>query len=168
MTELEFTQTVNDTKRIVLAAIRRFLYVEHHHAIDDVAQEVYLRAYKALQKGNLKENSKIRSYLFTIAKNECFRMNKKIERERAKQKRLQEQNVEQYSEISEDFAAFDQVESAIGKIPAVYRSVVRMLFKGYSPKDISKELRLNPGTVKSRTNRGMAFLKIQLGLGQSS
>jgi RNA polymerase sigma-70 factor (ECF subfamily) len=50
MTEAEFTEIVESTKRVVLSAIEKNLYPRFLHAIDDVVQETYLRAYKSLQK----------------------------------------------------------------------------------------------------------------------
>jgi RNA polymerase sigma-70 factor (ECF subfamily) len=50
MTNSDFTEIVNSTKSIVLSAIEKNLAERFFHSIDDVVQETYLRAYKALVK----------------------------------------------------------------------------------------------------------------------
>jgi RNA polymerase sigma-70 factor (ECF subfamily) len=50
MDEKDFTTIINRTKDTVLSAIERYLAARFYSAVDDVAQEVYLRAYKSLSK----------------------------------------------------------------------------------------------------------------------
>ncbi|KPA30808.1 putative terminase, ATPase subunit, gpP-like protein [Leptospira interrogans] len=56
MTESEFAEIVNSTRNTVLSAIEKNLAERFYYAIDDVAQETYFRAYKALKKINSAKN----------------------------------------------------------------------------------------------------------------
>ena len=47
-------------------------------------QETYLRAYKALVNGKFREEAKLSTWLYTIARNEVYRMNEKLLREERK------------------------------------------------------------------------------------
>ena len=48
MDEHVFAKIIGDTKEAVLCAVAKFLYPRFAHAVDDVAQETYLRAYKSM------------------------------------------------------------------------------------------------------------------------
>lgn len=159
MTEREFAEIVNDTKGIVLSAIETHLSNHFSHAIDDVVQETYLRAYRSLVNNTFRDDSKLSTWLYTIAKNECFRMNKKLSREEIKfQKsvemmRLGEQRGSEYSTDRE------LLRELIIQLPEKYRSVMELISLGFSEKAIAEKLNLKRGTVKSRASRGREMLQ---------
>ena len=80
VSEEQFAAIVNETKGIVLAAVRSHLFEHYAHAIDDVVQETYLRAYKSLVKDKFQNKSKISTWLYAIARNESLRMNGKLKK----------------------------------------------------------------------------------------
>ncbi len=166
MTSQDFTRIVAETKRPVLAAIRRYLDLRLSHAVDDVAQEVYLRAYKALTKGKLRDQTKLRSYLYTIARNEALRMNEKYAREEMKSEKLlvlkRDTEALQQS-ASSPLERFDKtVVDAIDTLPEHYANVVKLSLLGFTSKEIVSKLAVKPGTVKSRLSRGLQILRQKL------
>nr|WP_231293371.1 sigma factor [Leptospira sp. serovar Kenya] len=88
MTESEFTEIVSSTREIVLSAIEKNLAERFSYAIDDVAQETYFRAYKALKKDQFRQESKLSTWLYTIARNESLRMNDKLRKEEERAEKL--------------------------------------------------------------------------------
>ena len=54
MTETVFAEIIKETKGVVLSAIEKTLFNRFYHAIDDVAQETYLRAYKSLDRNQFR------------------------------------------------------------------------------------------------------------------
>lgn len=162
---MDFAAIIAETKRPVLAAIRRHLSPRFAYAIDDVAQEVYLRAYRALAKGKLSDANKLRSYLYSIAKNESLRMNFRCERE--------EKKVEKYLNAWRDSmvveetrttqsARASELEKALRQIPPHYAAVVELSLSGFSAAEIVQKLEIRPGTVKSRLSRGLSLLRAKL------
>ncbi|MBV6492236.1 MAG: hypothetical protein LDLANPLL_00229 [Turneriella sp.] len=163
---INFTQIIAETKKPVLAAIRRHLNAQYDSAIDDVAQEVYIRAYKALTQGKLKEPSKLRSYLYTIAKNESLRMNLRLNREEIKAKKFLEEEIERTNPLREIEEPLSEMASRIidelSSIPVHYAQVVELSLLGFSAREIVEKLKIKPGTVKSRLSRGLALLRSRI------
>jgi len=158
MKESEFTEIVNNTKGIVLSAIGNHLAGRFSHSIDDVVQETYIRAYRGLTKKSFRGDSSIESWLYSIARNESLRMNKKLYREEQKF----EKSTENYDEVIEN--NFDSnlevtnLEENIKKLPAKYQSVMNLISQGYSTNEISERLDIKSGTVKSRSFKGRELL----------
>ncbi len=160
MNEQDFTKIVEETKGIVLSAIERYLFFDYYHAIDDVVQETYLRAYKSLENNQFRGDSKFSTWLFTIARNESLRMNQKL----TKYKKITDKIIEieltspaePYAEIDDD--RLNILKNKILYMPSKYQSVFILYFAGKKEKAISEELSISAGTVKSRLHRGKKML----------
>jgi RNA polymerase sigma-70 factor (ECF subfamily) len=159
MTEREFTGFVEETKGIVLAAVRRYLPPGLSHAIDDVAQESYFRAFKSLRAGRFTDDSSRENWIYTIAKNECFRMIEKAGRDNERLKRFVETLAFEKVPLSagmEDEVAF--LREAISSLPEKYRRVFELLVLGFSERQIAEKLAVRTGAVKSRIHRGRELI----------
>ncbi|TGK02812.1 RNA polymerase sigma factor [Leptospira langatensis] len=167
MGEEEFSRFVEGTREIVLAAISRYLYERFAYAIDDVAQETYLRAYKALQKNQFRGDSKLTTWLYTIARNESIRMNENLIREETKAekagKRSKEETrtfaAEKEPDETLDLPTWEKAKIWISNLPDAYKSVIEYYLSGYSEKEIAEALGVPAGTVKSRAARGKEMLR---------
>ncbi len=159
MTNSDFTEIVNSTKSIVLSAIEKNLAERFFHSIDDVVQETYLRAYKALVSGKFREESKLSTWLYAIARNESFRMNEKLMREERKIERAT-------LKIKEETHLHDDTQNQpnllikyLKQIPEKYKTILLHYSEGFSEKEIAEKLSIKQGTVKSRAFRGKEFLR---------
>jgi len=170
MNEEKFTKIVDETKSIVLSAIKKHLFNDYFYAIDDVVQETYIRAYKSLVKNKFKEEAKLSSWLYVIAKNESIRMNKKLKREEERRERYAEKRIKYYAneffynpddEVSRN-ENIRKLKNAIFELPDKYKEVFSLYIKGYNEKQISELLSISRGTVKSRTHRGKEILSNML------
>ena len=161
ITENDFARVVNETKSVVLSAVEKHLSQRHYHAIDDVVQETYLRAYRSLVKNKFRGDSAVTSWLYSIARNESYRMNKKLEREEEKFHKSVDAIGRQDAMIhtDKDHLEVKELVEKIGLLPDKYRSVIKLVSEGYSEKDIAQTLSIKKGTVKSRTSRGREMLK---------
>ena len=98
-----FASIVEETKGVVLKAVRSNLFYEYYYALDDVVQETYIRAYRSLVKNKFKEESKLSSWLFTIARNESIRMNEKLKAGERRREKYVEKNMEYLGRMGEDW-----------------------------------------------------------------
>lgn len=157
MTEAEFTEIVESTKRVVLSAIEKNLYPRFLHAIDDVVQETYLRAYKSLQKKQFEGRSALTTWLYTIARNESIRMNEKLGREDKKIAKLQAEPEREPAPRSDNNS--EDMMGWVKRLPARYMQVIKMYLGGSSEKEIADRLEISPGTVKSRAHRAREMMR---------
>lgn len=158
MEEKEFAEIVSRTKGVVLSAIEKNLASRFFHAIDDVAQETYLRAYKGLLKNQFRGDSSLETWLYTIARNESQRMNKKLMREEEKALKSRESH-EHNAADEEEEELISALKENLSRLPEKYGSVLTLISSGHSISDISEMLSIRPGTVKSRASRGRKILQ---------
>lgn len=157
MTEREFAEIVKRTKKYVLSAIEKNMASRFYHAIDDVAQETYIRAYRGLEKNSFRGDSSIETWLYKIAKNESLRMNQKLAREEEKAKKAMENiSIVQAEKPDRDESLY--LQSHLKLLPEKYRAVLALSSQGYNINDISRKLGIRTGTVKSRASRGKKIL----------
>jgi len=126
MNEHEFASIIRDTKPIVLSAIEKNLIGAYYNFIDDVAQETYLRAYRALSKNKFKGDSSISTWIYAIARNEAKRMNLKLSKEEIKAKRKAEKELQNIShntslKVDIDILALNE---GINNLPDKYKEVL--------------------------------------------
>jgi RNA polymerase sigma-70 factor (ECF subfamily) len=157
MNEREFAEIVKRTKKTVLSAIEKNMSSRFYHAIDDVAQETYIRAYNGLIKNSFRGDSSIETWLYKIARNESLRMNQKLTREEEKAKKVSESgNLAHIQKPDSGETAY--LHDQLTLLPEKYRSVLTLWSQGFNIKDISQKLGIRPGTVKSRASRGKKII----------
>ena len=135
------------------------------HEAEDAAQETFVKVYHALR--DFRMESKFSSWLYRIAVNTC--KNRMVSRSyRESRNRLDPETVDGDMALSapapdqvlEDKGKRERIESAIARLPEEQRVLVVLRdVEGRSYEEIAETTGLNPGTVKSRLNRGRGQLK---------
>jgi RNA polymerase sigma-70 factor (ECF subfamily) len=159
MTNSDFTEIVNSTKSIVLSAIEKNLAERFFYSIDDVVQETYLRAYKALASGKFREESKLSTWLYTIARNESYRMNEKLIREERKIEKVTLKLKQRESRELIEEEKPNLLIQYLKQIPEKYKTILQHYSDGFSENEIAEKLSIKKGTVKSRAFRGKELLR---------
>ncbi|OGF45808.1 MAG: hypothetical protein A2452_10735 [Candidatus Firestonebacteria bacterium RIFOXYC2_FULL_39_67] len=156
MSEESFAKIIRETKVVVLSAVKKHLFEHYAHALDDVVQETYFKAFDSLVKEKFREESKLSTWLYVIAKNEALRMNGKLKREEQKKDLFGIFFREKEKELDEKLNTLE-IEDTLKKVnllPLKYRSILMLYSEGLSEKEIAEKLLLPSGTVKSRIYRG--------------
>ncbi len=163
MTDQEFASIVNDTKKVVLSAVEKHLSARFCHAIDDVVQETYIRAYRHLVKNRFRGDSLVSTWMYEIAKNESLRMNARLTREDEKSRKLSADlpatgAAAEFCFADDEGEDVERLRTAIGSLPPKYREVLELVSNGHSERQIAERLDIKNGTVKSRLSRGRELL----------
>lgn len=163
MTERRFRKIIAGTKKAVLGAIRAHLSPALAHAVDDVAQETYIRIYRALKKGSFSDDpNKLSSWAYVIARNECYRMNGKEvrnqKRENAAADLMLLQQWQQDDSL-ESFMDLEEMESRLAVLEEPFRSTVAAVLEGYTLAEVAARMNVALGTIKSRLHRARERLR---------
>lgn len=157
----KFEQIVNENQKSIINFHYRF--VGDRFEAENLAQDTFVKAY--LKFRTLKNPKKIRSWLFSIARNvviDSFRKNKN--REIAFGNEIVENFVE--TTASTDFQTYlendeisRELEKCIDRLSAQDKTLIKLLyFEGFSYKEISQLLKINQNTLKSRLHRARLTL----------
>src|SRR5688572_7394908 len=132
-------------------------------AAEDVAQEAFLRAYRAL--GQFRGQSTFRTWLYQIATNVARTHSAKRRDRNEAQEPESPQGRERPSEenIERRVIAHDQLRRALQELPDDWReALVLRDIEGLEYKEIAEMLKIPMGTVESRIFRGRQRLKAAL------
>ncbi len=157
LTQDQFAQFIGRTKKIILKAIGLHLHPELVDVIDDVVQETYLRAWKALEKDQFRGEAEVTTWLYAIARNEARRANKRFGH-----KAIDPSYFDNTSSAEEEFSP-EVLQEFIGQLPKKYEAIFSLRLKGFTEDEIANRLSISKGTVKSRASRGKKLLAKLLG-----
>jgi len=137
---------------------------------DDLAQEVFIKAYFALPQ--FKEKSRFGTWLYRIAMNHS----KDYLRKRGPLKQVpfeetmgdpaaQEEEMMQKEREMDQKRKSQVIHDVLGKLPDKYRTILSLRdIQGLSYEDISRILSISPGTVDSRLHRARKMLRTKVRL----
>jgi RNA polymerase sigma-70 factor (ECF subfamily) len=143
---------------------------QNRDVADDLAQEVFIKAYFALPK--FKEKSRFGTWLYRIAMNH----NKDYLRKKGSLKQIPFEETmgdpaAEKDEISQKELEMEQkqksqiIHDALGTMPEKYRIILSLRdMQGFAYEDISRILNLSPGTVDSRLHRARKMLRAKVRL----
>jgi RNA polymerase sigma-70 factor (ECF subfamily) len=132
---------------------------------EDVAQESFVKAYHGL--GGFRMEAKFSSWMYRIAVNACKnRMMSRAFRDSRRDRDLEAADMEgagtapSPAQELETKGKRERIEAAIARLPEEQRTLIVLRdVEGRSYEEIAETTGLNPGTVKSRLNRGRKQLQ---------
>jgi RNA polymerase sigma factor (sigma-70 family) len=133
------------------------------HEAEDVVQEAFVKAYRAL--GSFREGAAFRPWLLRIVANETSNLHRSSRRRRSLELRLAEPDVDpdQPEHAALTAAARAAVLAAVNAMPARDRQVLTCrYFLDLSEAETAEVLAWPRGSVKSRLSRAIAKLRREL------
>lgn len=130
---------------------------------EDAVSETFLALTRNFQKVHNLEPAEIVAYTVIINRNVCYDILKK------EKKHDQSVVTDEFIESKPDTSADERLENIIvadmvEKLPEIYRDVIMMkYFYGFSVKEISSQLHLSVGGVKSRLETARVLLRKEIG-----
>ncbi len=155
-----FDQLVERYQRDVYRLCYR--YVNNHHDANDLAQEAFLRAYRAI--GKFRGDSSFSTWLYRIAVNAClnFRASRKAETEE-----LSEALADKGSPVVERMERDEEskrVREAVSRLPDRQRAtLILKVYHDLTHEEVAGILGSSVGTVKANLFHALANLKRLLG-----
>lgn len=145
-----------------------YKFVGKHDEAEDLAQEIFLKIFKALDTFDRRAN--FQAWLTSVSRNLCIDHYRSVRKERETMDRSVDAS--ELSPVSHDpgpVAALERrdrvalLREALAKLPATLRTAVLMRdIQELSYQEIAERLQLPEGTVKSRINRGRVELARQI------
>jgi RNA polymerase sigma-70 factor (ECF subfamily) len=130
----------------------------HNNALaEEAVSETFLALAKNFKKIHSLEPAEIVAYTVIINRNVCIDI---LEKENKHS--INVQIDDKIKEISEDYDHIEKliVADMVEKLPDIYRDVIMMkYFYGFKVKEISKQLHLSVGGVKSRLEKARKILR---------
>ncbi|MBR1739633.1 MAG: RNA polymerase sigma factor [Ruminococcus sp.] len=126
---------------------------------EDCYQEVFLKLFKALEKGRLPEP---KAWLIRVTVNQC----NSLLRYRLRRPALRLEDIPEAGESMDSERALETLD-AVMRLPARYREVIYLYYyEGLSAEETAAALGRKIPTVRSQLKRGRERLKIMLGEGE--
>jgi RNA polymerase sigma-70 factor (ECF subfamily) len=145
-----------------------YRYVNNHHDANDIAQEVFLKAYRAI--GSFRGDSAFATWLYRIAVNTClnFRTARKADTEE-----LSESLADAALGVEDDLVRRERariVRHAVTRLPERQRAtLILKIYHDLTHEEVARILGSSVGTVKANLFHALGNLKKLVGaLGEES
>ncbi|WP_053368645.1 sigma-70 family RNA polymerase sigma factor [Bacillus sp. FJAT-27245] len=145
---------VNDIRKLI------YTYVRHTETVEDLAQEVFLAAYKGYR--NFRGESSVKTWLFKIAINKSKDHLKSWHHRHLVLTEFFQEKSNRDTAETEAMAGLEKQElaKAIMALPLKYREIIILYYyHDLSLPEICRLLNMNTNTVKTRLTRGRDLLK---------
>jgi RNA polymerase sigma-70 factor (family 1) len=135
-------------------------YLKSKEETEGLVQDVFLKIWE--NRKNLKEDSSLKSYLFTISyHNICKFFRKKQLQGKLKEEIGLAPDISVDTEEQIDYqSTLEQIEQLIEQLPPKQKAIFEKSRKeGKSTREIAKEMHLAPGTVDNHISAAIKFLR---------
>jgi RNA polymerase sigma-70 factor (ECF subfamily) len=138
-----------------------YSYVKNYHQAQDIAQDVFLKAFQ--KRDTFRGDSSVKTWLLSITVNRCkdFLRSWSVRHE-VKDEKILTRELSSNSTEDEVIARLerDSVWKIIVELPPKYREVVVLYYlRGFSGQEIAQVLNTSEQNVRTRLHRGRAMLK---------
>lgn len=136
------------------------------HEAEDVAQTVFIKLYKALEKQSFSDEEHIRRWLIRVTRNETLNLirSHKIEKNSLDGIMLKDYDGQIISrDFVPEYERTKEIRKSLEALPPKYRLTLYLFYyEGYSSSEISEILGKNHATVRTWLYNGRRKLKIEM------
>ncbi len=165
-----FAEIVQVFERPLFAFVYRLHCTPPGRDVEDVVQEIFVKAYQNIHHYHISDNGSFTTWLFALARNLCVSL---MRRKRLETQTFQNRNPKwPYtqptpepcpSQALADQETIEQIAQAVSELPETQRSAfVLRHYHDMAYKDIAEILDCNEGTVRSRLSRARQSLVVAL------
>ncbi|WP_430815946.1 RNA polymerase sigma factor [Carboxylicivirga sp. RSCT41] len=138
-------------------------YLENISESEDLVQDIFVKIWnKSIE---IKDNRKVKSFLYTTVRNRCLNHIRNIKRQNMK---FEEYVYNSESEVSieediirEEF--YSEIYKVINELPSQCQKIFKLYLSGLKNPEIAEELGLSIETIKTQKKRARKQLKERLG-----
>jgi RNA polymerase sigma factor (sigma-70 family) len=159
--------------RPMIATIYRFLGSRYRNEVEDIAQDVFLKVFRAIERFDPERGVKFTTWVYTFIRNHCFDLHKK---KRLPTQSLQAGRDEGEADLDlpdpdaprpgvgiETTELGSKIEEALASIGEDQRMVfVLREYEGLDYRAIAEVMDVSEGTIKSRLHRAKEALRNRL------
>ena len=138
--------------------------LDSRESMDDVLQEVYVKAYRHLS--TFRGDATLATWLYRITYTTCMDHLRREKRTAPASPEQIENALPSPAGVADDFAVRDELHRALAALPPEHCAAVLLVLRdGYDYADAAEILGVPPGTVASRVARGRRQLAAALSAG---
>ncbi len=139
-----------------------YTYVKDWSLAEDISQDVFIKIYKNLKR--FEQRSELKTWIFSITANHCKDYLRSTKRKTAWWNDIVHVFQKQSIESPESILIQDESNKSLGEdllsLPIKYREIlVLFYYEDLNTEEISKLLKVNASTVRTRLERGRNQLK---------
>ncbi len=163
---------IRELHRPILATIYRFLGPRFRPDYEDIAQEIFLKLFRSIERFDHDRGVKFTTWAFTFVRNHCFDILKKrritsaslsIGDEDDRQWEFEDTDTRKPSETAENTELGRKIEEAVSCLGDEQRmAFVLREYEGLEYQVIADVMNVSEGTVKSRLHRAKEALRQRL------
>ncbi len=163
---------IRDLHRPILATIYRFLGPRHRPDYEDIAQDIFLKLFRSIERFDHDRGVKFTTWAFTFVRNHCFDILKKRRihttsiagtSDDDKGWELPDPSSKPPTETVENTELGRHIEEAVSCLGDEQRMVfVLREYEGLDYRAIAEVMQVSEGTIKSRLHRAKETLRQRL------
>lgn len=163
---------IRDLHRPILATIYRFLGPRYRPDYEDIAQDIFLKLFRSIERFDLDRGVKFSTWAFTFVRNHCFDILKKRRihttsitgtGDDEKGWELPDPSARPPTETVENTELGRHIEAAVSGLGDEQRMVfVLREYEGLDYRAIAEVMQVSEGTIKSRLHRAKEALRQRL------
>jgi RNA polymerase sigma-70 factor, ECF subfamily len=128
---------------------------------EDVMQEAFVKIWKSID-GYDTQKGRLFTWMLNIARNSGIDYLRSLQHKKELQNLKIDDSVSIINQIKTESSKVDQIglKETVGNLKPDYKLMIDLLyFKGYTQEEVSKELEMPLGTVKTRTRAALKMLR---------